>query len=224
MSIVIPIDGPTSSGKSSVGHLFSKDIGFQFVDSGAIYRAGVVALQDKNVDPRDKEAVVKIFSELELRFDDTAESYRTFLGEKDITSILHNPEVTEIVPSVGAIPEVRLEVIKIQRRITENKDTVMAGRDIGTECFPESRLKFYLTADIQIRANRRLEQLKEKVPGITYDEVLEQMIERDKADMIRKISPLRIPTDAVILDTTTKTTEETVNVMLDHFHRIFGEK
>lgn len=224
MSIVIPIDGPTSSGKSSVGHLFAKDIAFQYVDSGALYRAGVIALQEQKIDPTDKDAVTKVFAELDIRFEDIEESQHTFLNGKDISTILHNPKVTEVVPIVAAFPEVRFEAIKVQRRITENMDTVMAGRDIGTECFPEAKLKFYLTADIQIRAQRRLVQLKEKVEGITYDEVLEQMIERDKADMIRKISPLRIPPDAVIIDTTTKTTEETVNVMLEHFKRVYGEK
>lgn len=224
MSIVIPIDGPTSSGKSSVGHLFAKDISFQYVDSGAIYRAGAVEMRDQNIDSANKDAVIKIFSELQLRFEDRDAHLHTYLHERDITEVLHNPEITAIVPVIAAYPEVRLEVIKVQRRICESIDTVMAGRDIGTECFPEARLKFYLTADIQIRAQRRLSQLKEKVQGITYDEVLEQMIERDKADMIRKNSPLRIPADAVIIDTTTRTTEETVEVMLDHFKRVYGTK
>ena len=223
MSTVIPIDGPTSSGKSSVGYLFAKDIGFQYIDSGAIYRAGAIAVAEKGIDLSDEEKITQIFSDLKIEFKIVDQKQHTFLNGKDISLILHNPEVTSIVPTIGAYAPVRLEVIKLQRRITESENTVMAGRDIGTESFPDARLKFYLTADMLVRANRRLTQLKEKVEGITFEEVLEQMIERDKADMIRKVAPLRIPPDAVIIDTTIKTTEETVNVMLEHYDRVYGK-
>ncbi len=219
-SKVITLDGPTSSGKTSVGYLFAKKIGFHYIDSGAIYRAGSLAALKLGMLIDDEEALAKVFSEIKLEFKEIDGKQHTFLNDEDVSEILHNPEVTSVVPIIAAFLKVRTEATFIKRGLAEKMDMVMAGRDIGTVIFPDAKLKFYLTADIQIRAQRRLVQLRKKIPLITYEEVLEQMIERDKADMIRKVSPLRIPEDAVIIDTTTLTADQTVEKMLT----IYNEK
>jgi len=218
---VITLDGPTSSGKTSVGYLFSQKIGFHYIDSGAIYRAGSLAALKNGTLIDDEEELAKVFSEIKLEFKEIKGKQHTFLNDEDISDILHNPEVTAVVPTIAAFLKVRDEATKIKRGLSEEMNMVMAGRDIGTVIFPDAKLKFYLTADIQIRAQRRLVQLKEKVPGITYEEVLEQMIERDKADMIRKVSPLRIPDNAVIIDTSIRTTDQTVEKMMEVYKEAY---
>jgi cytidylate kinase len=221
VSIVIPIDGPTSSGKTSVGFLFSKQIGFQYVDSGAIFRAGTIQALKENVSLQDEDALAEILAKAHIEFKEVDNHIKTFLNGEDISDILHNPEVTQAVPIISMYKKVRLETNKLQRVIATRQNTVMAGRDIGTEIFPDAKLKFYLTADIQIRAFRRMAQLREKNPDITYEQVLEEMIDRDKKDMIRKVSPLRIAKDAIIIETTTITAKESVEKMLKHYHEMY---
>lgn len=219
MSKIISLDGPTSSGKTSVGFLFAKKIGYTFIDSGSIYRAGAIAALKNGVILDDENHIADIFKDLSLDFREEDNKQHTFLSGEDVTNILHNPEVTAVVPVIAAFKKVRDAAAQIQHEVSSRQDTVLAGRDIGTEIFPNAKLKFYLTADIQIRAHRRFDQLIQKVPDITYDQVLEDMIERDKKDMLRKISPLRIPKDAIIIDTTTISTEETVEKMLEHYNK-----
>jgi len=217
---VITLDGPTSSGKSSVGYLFSQKIGYQFIDTGAIYRAGCIKILDENIPIDSKEQIIKVFKNLEVDFRSNNGSQHIFLEGIDITDSLHDPNVTEVVPVVAAIPEVRVEAKRIQRKIGEKTDTVMTGRDIGSEIFPESKLKFFITASPEVRAQRRFEQLKKVNPEITLEKVLDQMNIRDKADTEREASPMRIPDGAVIIDTTNLTTEETVSKMMEEFARV----
>jgi cytidylate kinase len=219
--IVIPIDGPTSSGKSSVGYLFSKKIGFHYVDSGTIFRSGTLLILQKKVPLDNEEKVAEVFASAKIEFKDIDNKVHTFLNGEDVSDILHNPEVTKAVPVVSMYKKVREASNKLQRQIASEQNTVMAGRDIGTEIFPDAKLKFYLTADIQIRAFRRLAQLREKNPDISYEQVLEEMIDRDKKDMIRKISPLRIAPDAIIIENTTATSKESVEKMLSHFKQTY---
>lgn len=222
MSIVIPIDGPTSSGKTSVGFLFSKQIGFQYVDSGAIFRAGTIQALKEQISLQDEDGLAQVLAKAHIEFKEIDNHVKTFLNGEDISDILHNPEVTQAVPILSMYKKVRIETNKLQRQIASRQNTVMAGRDIGTEIFPEARLKFYLTADIQVRAFRRMAQLREKNPDISYEQVLEEMIDRDKKDMIRKVSPLRIPKDAIIIETTTITAKESVEKMLKYYHQVYN--
>ena len=222
MSTVIPIDGPTSSGKSSVGFLFSKSLGFQYVDSGSIFRAGTMQVLKENIPLDQEEKVAEVFAAAHIEFKEVDGKVGTFLNGEDISDHLHDPEVTKAVPIVSAYAKVREASTKLQQEIASRENTVMCGRDIGTEIFPEAKLKFYLTADIQIRAQRRWAQLREKDPQISYEQVLEEMIDRDKKDMIRKVSPLRIAPDAVIIENTIATSKESVEKMLSYYHEVYG--
>jgi cytidylate kinase len=222
VSIVIPIDGPTSSGKTSVGFLFSKQIGFQYVDSGAIFRAGTIQALKEQISLQDEDGLAQVLAKAHIEFKEIDNHVKTYLNGEDISDILHNPEVTQAVPILSMYKKVRIETNKLQREIASRQNTVMAGRDIGTEIFPDAKLKFYLTADIQVRAFRRMAQLREKNPDISYEQVLEEMIDRDKKDMIRKVSPLRIPKDAIIIETTTITAKESVEKMLKYYHQVYN--
>lgn len=221
MPNVITIDGPTSSGKSSVGHLFSQKIGYQFIDTGAIYRIGcLIALRD-NIDINSEENAANIFENLDVAFKSLNGDSAVFLNNEEVTSNLHLSEITDIVPVIAAYPKARANAKKIQQRLGAMQNTVMAGRDIGSEIFPDAKLKFFITASVETRAKRRFEQLHGKDANVKYEDVLSGMTGRDKHDSERKASPMRIPKDAVVIDTSSMTTEETVAEMLKHFHKIF---
>ncbi len=212
---VITIDGPTSSGKNSVGFLLAQKLGYQYIDSGSIYRAGSIFVLRNNISP-DSEKVAEVFKNLQIETKTQDHEVRFLVNGEDITDHLHDPEVTKTVPIVAAIGEVREEVKKIQYNLVNSKNTVMTGRDIGSEIFPDAMHKFYLTASVEVRAQRRFKQLVEKDPKVKYEEILKSMEDRDEKDMTREVSPLRIPEDAVVIDNSDLTIEQTVEKMLKY--------
>lgn len=223
MPNVITIDGPTSSGKSSVGLLFAKRINYQFVDTGAIYRAGSLSILNRGISLEDKSKIVEVFKDLDISFKTLEGEQEIFLDGLDVTSDLHAPQVTAIVPVIAALAKVREIAKQLQRKIGSLENTVMTGRDIGSEIFPDAKLKFFLTASPEVRAERRFKQLKKVNPATTFEEVLRDTQKRDEADATREASPFRKPADAITVDTTTMTTEESVNKMLEEYERVFGE-
>lgn len=216
MTDVITIDGPTSSGKNSVGFLLSKKLNYQFIDSGSIYRAGCIFILKNNISLDDLEKVVGIFKNLLIEIKSGNSRQRFFANGEDVTDALHSAKVTEIVPLIAAIREVREATKIIQRKMVESKSTIMTGRDIGSEIFPDARYKFYLTASSEVRAKRRFKQLVEKDPGVKYELVYADMMARDKNDSTREVSPMRVPEGAIIIDNSNLTVEETVDQMLKH--------
>lgn len=214
---VITIDGPTSSGKNSVGFLLAQKLGYQYIDSGSIYRSGCIFILRSKISLDDLEKVVEVFKNLKIEVKQNGQP-RFFANGEDVTDHLHDPEVTKIVPAVSAIREVREATKVIQYSLVSSNKTVMTGRDIGSEIFPGANNKFYLTADVQVRAKRRFKQLVEKDSSVKYEDVLEDMKLRDEKDTNRKVSPLRIPEGAVVIDNSELTQEETVEEMLKHIH------
>lgn len=213
---VITIDGPTSSGKNSVGFLLSQKLGYQYIDSGSIYRAGCFFIIKNNISPDDTAGLVEVFKNLQIEIKPSDHEQRFFANGKDVTGHLHDPDVTNIVSAVSAVKEVREATKIIQYKLVNAHNTVMTGRDIGAEIFPDAGYKFYLTADVRLRAERRFKQLAEKDPNVTYEAVLEAMKERDLKDSTREVSPLRVPQGAVIIDNSNLTVEQTVEEMLKH--------
>lgn len=223
MSNVITIDGPTSSGKSSVGFLFSQKIGYQFIDTGRIYRAGALYILRNNIAQDDEEAVAKVFENLKIEFRDVEGKVRIFLEGEDVTNEIHTAEITAIVPKIAALPKARYFAKQLQKKIGSEKNTVMAGRDIGSEIFPDSRLKFFITASVKVRAQRRYDQIKKTNSDVKFEDVMRGMEVRDEKDSTREASPMRVPSDAIIIDTSNLSTEETVEKMMEEFKRVFGE-
>lgn len=213
---IITIDGPTSSGKNSVGFLLAQKLGYQYIDSGMIYRAGSLKIIQKGVPLADKNKILEVFRNLNVKFGTVSGKWKMFLDDEDVTDALHTPEISKVTAQVAAMPEVRLIVKNIQHKITKSGKVVVGGRDIGSEIFPDARFKFFLTASQEVRAKRRYKQLIEKEPSIKYEDVLADMMERDKHDSERKASPMRIPKDAIIIDNTNLTIEQTVELMLKH--------
>lgn len=213
---VITIDGPTSSGKNSVGFLLSQKLGYQYIDSGSIYRSGCISIIRNRIPLSDLEKVVGVFKNLQVEIRDQ----RFFIGVEDITDHLHDFDVTKMVPAVAAIKEVREATKVIQYKLVNSKNTVMTGRDIGSEIFPNAKHKFYLTAAVEVRAQRRFKQLTVKDSSVKYEDVLSAMKDRDQKDETREVSPLRIPDGAVVVDNSSLTVEQTIEEMLKYIHAI----
>lgn len=223
---VVTIDGPTSSGKNSVGFLLSQKLGYQYIDSGSIYRAGCIFILKNNIPLNDVREMVNVFKSLQIEIKQVCCSaiklndheQRFFANSEDITDHLHDLKVTGIVSAISAIREVREATKVIQYKLINSKNTVMTGRDIGSEIFPNAKHKFYLTAKVEIRAQRRFKQLVKKDPAITYEAVLSAMKDRDLKDSTRAVSPLRIPEGAAVIDNSNLSVEQTVEEMLQHIH------
>lgn len=215
---VITIDGPTSSGKNSVGFLLAQKLGYQYIDTGMIYRVGTYLVLKNNINPDDVDKVTEIFKNLKLEIQNSNGALRILNDGEDLTDRLHSKEVTANVSWVSAIREVRAVTKTIQRNLGESKNTVMTGRDIGAEIFPQAKHKFYLTAREAVRAKRRFDQLVKIDPTISLDLVLKTMLERDQKDSTRQVSPLRIPPGAVMIDNSDLTVEQTVDLMLKNIY------
>ncbi len=217
MEEIVTIDGPTSSGKNSVGFLLAQKLGYQYIDTGMIYRAGCLKMIKQNVSPDNLEKILEIYRNLDVRFE-TNDHWKMFLDGEDVTDLLHTPEISKLVPVVSAIPEVREIMRGIQKRLGANGKIVMGGRDIGSEIYPNAKYKFFLTASTEIRAQRRYKQLVAKDPLIKYEEVLKDMEQRDQQDITREASPLRVPKDAITIDNSEMSIEQTVEEILKYIN------
>lgn len=213
MEEIITIDGPTSSGKNSVGFLLAKKLGYKYIDSGMIYRAGCFKMINQGILPDDLEKILDIYKNLNVEFENN-DTWKMFLDKQDVTDKLHTPEISRLVPIVSAISEVRELVKIIQKKVAEKGKIVMGGRDIGSEIFPDAKYKFWLTASAEERANRRFRQLFKKDASTKFEDVLSDMKKRDDYDKTRDASPMRIPADAVVIDNTSLNIEQTVEEML----------
>lgn len=218
MADIITIDGPTSSGKNSVGFLLAKRLSYRYIDTGMIYRVGTYLALQENISFSDTQKIAGIFKELNIDIKTDREGLRIFNNGEDLTGILHSPLVTKNVSIVAAMREVREATKSIQYQLGQAGNTVMTGRDIGSEIFPSARNKFYLTASVEVRAKRRFKQLIEKDPKVKYEDVLTAMKERDQQDKTREVSPLRIPENAIVIDNSNLSIEETVEEMLKKIH------
>ncbi len=213
---IITIDGPTSSGKNSVGFLLAQKLGYQYIDTGMIYRVGTYLVLKNNILFDDVAQITNVFQTLNIDIKNGSDGLKILNNGEDLTSILHTPAVTNNVSTVSAIKEVREVTKVIQRKLGSSKNTVMTGRDIGSEIFPQSLHKFFLTASPEVRAQRRFDQLVKINSNLTYEQVLNSMMERDKKDSEREVSPLRVPEGATIIDNSNLTVEQTVDEMLSH--------
>ncbi|MCL1835041.1 MAG: (d)CMP kinase [Oscillospiraceae bacterium] len=199
----IALDGPAGAGKSTLSKMASKRFGLIYVDTGALYRCVGLYVLRKGVEPRDEASVKALLPEISpvMKYDDDGVQ-RMYLGGEDVTEEIRMPEVSSYASDVSALPPVREYLLSQQRRMAEEYDVIMDGRDIGTVIMPKAGLKVFLTAEPEVRARRRYLELREKGIGTTPEKVLEEMAQRDKNDSERDVAPLRAADDAVILDTT----------------------
>ena len=214
--IVIAIDGHSSSGKSTMAKDLAREIGYIYIDTGAMYRAVTLyALQHNYIqgDIIDEEALKADMDKINISFQYNAETGRpdTFLNGKNVEKDIRSMEVSDKVSPIAALGFVRRAMVAKQQEIGKAKGIVMDGRDIGTVVLPDAELKYFITASAEERASRRYKELMEKGQDVSYDSILSDIIERDHNDSTREVTPLRQADDAVLLDTTMMTAEEVVN-------------
>lgn len=199
----IAIDGPSGAGKSTLAKRVARALGFVYVDTGAIYRTVAYHIAMLGIGPRDKDGVRRVLADamIEIRYDEAGEQHM-WLNGADVTAYLRTPEISDAASKVAALPEVRAFLLQMQREAAKRHNVVMDGRDIGTVVLPHADVKIFLTASDEVRAQRRQKELEQEGERLPLQAVLQQMYQRDKQDIERKVSPLRCAEDAVILDTT----------------------
>lgn len=219
--ISIAIDGPSGAGKSTISRKAAEKFGFIYVDTGAIYRTIGLATKIRGVSLDDTAAVIELLPtlEIELKYNDAGEQHM-YLDGNDVSRDIRLPEVSMLASKVSAIPAVREFLIDMQRGMAEKYDVIMDGRDIGTVILPNADLKIFLTADVRDRARRRYEELRAKGMEKPFDEVLAELEKRDEQDTQRAAAPLKAADDAVLLDTSGNTLEESI----DEVCRLISEK
>lgn len=214
MAINIAIDGPAGAGKSSIAKLVSKELGYIYVDTGALYRTvGLYSIR-KGIDTKDADAVTATLKDIkvELGFVDGAQ--HVFLNGEDVSEAIRTPEASMGASNVSAIPAVRTFLFDLQRDIAKNNNCIMDGRDIGTVVLPDAQIKLFLTASAEARAERRYKELIEKGEQVEFQDVLDDINKRDYQDSHREIAPLKQAEDAILVDNSGCNLEEGTKLVL----------
>ena len=209
--ISVAIDGPSGAGKSSVAKKCAELFGFVYVDTGAIYRTIGLAAFNRGINTKDSAAVISLLPELsiDLRYNENGEQ-RMFLSGVDVSGEIRRPEISMCASNVSAIAEVRDYLTDMQRNMAKKYDVIMDGRDIGTVILPDADVKVFLTASSDARADRRYKELINKGSKVSYEEVLNDMKRRDEQDINRAAAPLKAAEDAVYLDTSSMSFDDSV--------------
>lgn len=208
--IHIAIDGPAGAGKSTIARALAAQIGFIYVDTGALYRTVGLFMLRAGVDPADAEAVVPRLDGVQIALTFSEGEQHVLLSGEDVSEAIRTPEVSMAASAVSAIPAVRAFLLSLQKELAAANNVIMDGRDIGTVILPDAQLKIFLTASPQARAQRRFAQLQEKGEAVSYDEVLRDIQKRDEQDMTRAAAPLKPAPDARLVDTSDCTLDESI--------------
>lgn len=213
---IIAIDGPSASGKGTVASRVAAALGFDYLDSGALYRLTALYAQQRNADWGDEAAVAALAEQLPAEFD----GGRILLGGQDVTDAIRTEAIGMGASAVAQLPKVREALLQRQRAFLTEKGLVGDGRDMGSVIFPDAALKIFLTASARIRAERRAKQIGVPVEGVAFERILADIEARDEADSRRAVAPLKQQPDALLLDTTHLTIEESVKKVLDWYAKI----
>ena len=220
--IIIAIDGYSSCGKSTLARALARRLGYIHIDSGAMYRAVTLYLLRHQVDLHDKAEVEEMLSRISIHLSFEDHQQVTWLNHENVEEAIRQPKISEWVSDVSTLSSVRTSMVAQQRKMGANKGIVMDGRDIGTVVFPNADLKLFLTADTEVRVQRRLLELQEKGIEINADDVRHNLLLRDQIDSTREDSPLRKADDAITLDTSYLTPKEQLQIALDMARSVIG--
>lgn len=210
----IAIDGPAGAGKSTVAKLVAAELGFQYLDTGAMYRSAALLAIRSGVSLKDEERCAEVARGMDVRFI-AGNPQRVLLNGEDVTEAIRSPEVSEGASAISVHPSVRKEMVRRQRALCERGGVVLEGRDTTTVVCPDARLKIFLTASIEERARRRLRDLQAAGENVTLDEVLNQIRERDRRDSTREHSPLRVAEGALVIETDDITAEQAARRIIE---------
>jgi CMP/dCMP kinase len=212
--LIIAIDGPSASGKSTLGRLLARELGLLYIDTGSMYRAVALAVLESNINTDDDVAVGSLASRIDIDLAGDPDSLRVTLEGEDVTNRIREEDVTSTSSIISTIPAVRRAMVKRQRELGR-RGAVLNGRDIGTVVFPDADVKFFLTADVNERAGRRLAEVREDQASPSYEQTLADITERDRRDTTRADSPLVVADDAVVIDSTGLSVEQVFQQMMD---------
>lgn len=209
--MIVAVDGPAGSGKGTITKKIAEEMGFLNLDTGATYRCVALETYRNNLDiVKDEQKIIEIANKIDIEIDSSGEKDIILLNGEDVTGKIRTKEVTSIVSQVSSIIPVREKMVDVQRKLAKGKNVIVEGRDIGTVVFPNADLKIYLDASVEVRANRRFKEEKEKETNITYEEVLESIKQRDYNDMHKKFGALKKAEDAILIDTSNLSIDEVV--------------
>lgn len=220
--LTVAIDGPAGAGKSSAARLVAKRLGYLYIDTGAMYRAFTWAMLQEKIDIGDAEAVRALTERIDIRLEPLEDKCRVFVGEREVTDAIRTQDISSRVSSVSALAVVREKLVQLQRNMAEGGGVILDGRDIGTVVLPHADVKIFLTADAEVRAKRRYDELQQKGDKTPYAQILAETKQRDKQDSERAAAPLRQAADAVVLDTSGYTLEQSVEAILALVRRKLG--
>lgn len=220
MATNIAIDGPAGAGKSTIAKTVSKELGYIYVDTGALYRTVGLNVLRQGKDTKNEADVVPTLEGLNVSLRFVNGEQRVFLGDEDVSEAIRQNEVSMAASNVSAIPKVREFLFGLQRDIAEKNNCIMDGRDIGTVVLPNAQIKIYLTASARARADRRYKELTEKGQEVNYDNILKEIELRDYQDTHREIAPLKKADDAVLVDTT----ELDLNGSIEYMLKVIKER
>ena len=205
---IITIDGPGSSGKSTIGKKLAKRRGMVYLDTGAMYRVVGLESKKRGIRPDDQSGLKKLCEEIKISFKQSKDGQKVFSSGEDVTDAIRFPEISMLASRVSSEKPVREALVASQRAVGRDGNIVVDGRDAGTVIFPNARFKFYLDASVEERAKRRHKELVEKEIEVSYTKIFQDIEKRDKDDSSRALSPLKPAEDAVIIDTTSMTIED----------------
>ncbi|MCQ2404665.1 MAG: (d)CMP kinase [Clostridia bacterium] len=211
--VAIAIDGPSGAGKSTIAKRLAATLGFVYVDTGAMYRTVGLATLRRGIKSEDTAAVIAALSDIDVSIAYVDGAQRVFLNGEDVSDQIRTPEVSMAASTTSAIPEVRKFLFETQQKLARENNVIMDGRDIGTVVLPNAKVKIFLSASVEDRARRRYDELKEKGMDVSFEDVLEDMKQRDYNDSHRDVAPLKPADDAVPVDTTGNTLEESVALL-----------
>lgn len=213
--ISVAIDGPAGAGKSTVARAAAKELSYIYVDTGALYRAIGLFAVENGVDTKDEAALEPKLCEIELKIEYAEGEQHVFMNGRDVSADIRRPEMGMVASNVSAMPSVRAFLLDLQRDMATKQDVIMDGRDIGTVVLPNANVKIFMTATAASRAERRYREHLAKGQNVSYNDILEEMQKRDYQDAHREIAPLKQADDAVLLDTTELSLDESISKIIE---------
>ena len=215
MAFIVAIDGPAGSGKGTITKLVGKKLGLINIDTGALYRCVTLYMLKNNIKLDEKDKIEKMLKEINIEFSFTENTEEVYLNKENVTNKIRETEVNNLVSQVSHILEIRKNITNLSRKISEGKNVIMEGRDIGTNVFPNANVKIYLDASPEERANRRLKQNQEKGIKSSYEEILRNIKFRDNNDKTSDVAPLKQAEDAIYIDSTNMKIEDVVDKVIE---------
>ncbi len=215
--LVVTIDGPAGAGKTTTSKQLAEQLGYRYIDTGALYRGIAYEAQKRNIDPENSKSLEELCNSIKLNLINNQNGLRIISGGMDISDYIRTPEISMMASAVSAKQVVRDFLLELQREMGREKNAVFEGRDMGTVVFPEAEVKFFLSASDKARALRRYLELQGK-SSQTLEEVERDMLQRDSNDSSRTLAPLKPAEDAIIIDATDLSVKEVINLMLTHIN------